>query len=246
MSRLKGKVCVVSGGAAGIGRETAAVFAGEGARVYAVDRDATGLASLAEAFPGLETATLDVTDFEAVKEFHAGLDRLDVQVNCAGMVAVGNLASCSRSDWDRSVTLNMTSIFLMMQSAVEAMLPQGSGSIINIASVISSIGAAPDRFAYGATKAGVIGMTKSVARDYASRGIRCNAICPSAVETPSMTARIDAMENSDEARHAFSSRQPVGRMGTPAEIAELAVYLASDASAFMTGGAVIIDGGAKL
>lgn len=246
MSRLKDKVCVVSGAAAGIGRETAATFAREGARVHAVDRDAAGLATLAEAFPGIEIATLDVTDADAVRGFHAGLDRLDVQVNCAGMVAVGNLAACSRADWDRSVTLNMTSIFLMMQAAVEAMLRQGSGSIVNIASVISSIGAAPDRFAYGATKAGVIGMTKSVARDYAAQGIRCNAICPSAVETPSMTARIDAMENSDEARLMFSSRQPVGRMGTPAEIAELAVYLAGDASAFMTGSAVIIDGGAKL
>src|SRR5690625_3612656 len=246
MYRLKGKVCIVSGAAAGIGRETAVAFAREGARVQAVDRDAEGLAALASAESGIEAVPLDVTDAEAVRRFHESLDQLDVQVNCAGMVAVGELASCPRADWDRSVTLNMTSVFLMMQSAVKLMLDQGSGSIINIASVISSIGGAPSRFAYGATKAGVIGMTKSVALDYASRGIRCNAICPSAVETPSMTARIEAMKNPQEARAMFSQRQPVGRMAAPREIAELAIYLAGDASAFMTGAAVVMDGGATL
>lgn len=246
LSRLKNKVAVISGAAAGIGRETAIAFAREGAIVHAVDRDASGLDTLAKEFPEIRTQVLDVTDADAVAAFHAGLERLDVQFNCAGMVAVGKLDACSRADWDRSLTLNMTSIFLMMQSGVEVMLKSGGGSIINIASVISSIGAARDRFAYGATKAGVIGMTKSVALDYAAESIRCNAICPSGVETPSMTARIEAMENPDEARKMFSSRQPVGRMGKPSEIAELAIYLASDASGFMTGSAVVIDGGAKL
>lgn len=246
MGRLEGKLCVVTGAASGIGRETALAYLREGAIVHALDRDAGGLERLAGENPGLRTANVDVVDPKAVMAFHAGLDRLDVQFNCAGMVAVGNLGACSPEDWQGSLDLNMTSIYLMMRSAVSLMQRHGGGSIINIASVISSIGAAPDRFAYGATKAAVIGMTKSVARDYAAANIRCNAICPSAVETPSMTARIEAMDDSDAARRAFSSRQPLGRMGTPAEIAELAVYLACDLSGFMTGSAVVIDGGAKL
>lgn len=246
MSRLEGKLAVITGAAAGIGRETAITFSSEGALVYAVDRDSAGLGSLADAVPGIRTQVLDVMDSGAVGAFHAGLEQLDVQVNCAGMVAVGKLDACSAADWERSLVLNMSSIFFMMQAGLPVMRKSGGGSIINIASVISSIGAARERFAYGATKAGVIGMTKSVALDYAAEGIRCNAICPSGVETPSMTARIEAMENPDEARRMFSSRQPVGRMGKPSEIAELAIYLASDASAFMTGSAVVIDGGAKL
>lgn len=246
MGRLNGKVCVVTGAAAGIGRETALAYLREGANVHALDRDAAGLDALAGDHPALKTARVDVTDPQSVLDFHARLDRLDVQFNCAGMVAVGNLEACSPEDWRRSFDLNATSIYLMMRSAVALMKRQGGGSIINIASVISSVGAAPDRFAYGATKAAVIGMTKSVARDYAAANIRCNAICPSAVETPSMTARIEAMEDSDAARRTFSSRQPLNRMGTPAEIAELAVYLACDLSGFMTGSAVVIDGGAKL
>lgn len=246
MGRLDGKVCVVTGAAAGIGRETALAYLGEGATVYALDRDPAALEALAGEGPGLRTAQLDVTDADAVAAFHDGLERLDVQLNCAGIVSVGSIEACSMEDWNRSLNVNVTSIYLMMRSAVKLMVPQKSGSIINIASVISSIGGVPDRFAYGATKAAVIGMTKSVARDYAAHNIRCNAICPSGVETPSMTARIEAMDDPDAARKAFSSRQPLGRMGTPAEIAELAVYLASDLSGFMTGGAVVIDGGAKL
>lgn len=246
MGRLENKVCVVTGAASGIGRETALAYLREGARVHALDRDERGLAELAARHPGLRVARIDVTDAAAVEAFHAGLERLDVQVNCAGMVAVGNLQACTAEDWQRSLDLNATSVFLMMRAAVGRMAPQKGGSIINVASVISSIGAAPDRFAYGATKAAVIGMTKSVARDYASANIRCNAICPSAVETPSMTARIEAMPDSAAARRDFAARQPLGRMGTPAEIAELAVYLASDLSAFMTGSQLVIDGGAKL
>jgi len=246
MARLNGKVCVVTGAGAGIGKETALAYLREGATVHALDRDPAALAALSDEQPELRTAQLDVTDADAVAAFHAGLERLDVQLNCAGIVSVGSIEACSLEDWDRALNVNVTSIYLMMRSAVKLMVPQKSGSIINIASVISSIGGVPDRFAYGATKAAVIGMTKSVARDYAVHNIRCNAICPSGVETPSMTARIEAMEDPAAARAAFSSRQPLGRMGTPAEIAELAVYLASDLSGFMTGGAVVIDGGAKL
>lgn len=247
-NRLVGKTCVVTGAAAGIGRETALAFLREGATVHAIDRDVSGLDSLAAKAPSLICHAMDVTNAKAVHRFHELLDVIHVQFNCAGMVPVGSLSDCTVEDWDAAMSLNAGAIFLMMQAAVAHMLqakPQG-GSIINMASVISSIGAAPSRFAYGATKAAVLGMTKSVALDYAAHGIRCNAICPSAVETPSMTARIAAMEDPSAARQAFSSRQAVGRMGRPDEIAELAVYLASDASAFVTGSHIVIDGGAKL
>ncbi|MBV0893543.1 SDR family oxidoreductase [Paracoccus sp. Z118] len=246
MRRLEGKTCVVSGAGAGIGRETALRFRAEGAIVHALDRHADGLSALSSEGTGISTHVVDLTDLAAVRAFHAGLPRLDVQFNCAGIVPVGRLADCDDGQWNTALAVNVTAAYGMMREAVALMARGGGGSIINMASVISSIGAAPDRFAYGASKAAVIGMTKSVALDYAGQGIRCNAICPSGVETPSMTARIDAMEDPAAARRMFSSRQPVGRMGTPAEIAELAVYLASDASAFMTGSTVVIDGGAKL
>jgi 2-keto-3-deoxy-L-fuconate dehydrogenase len=246
--RLAGKTCIVTGAAAGIGRETALAFLREGATVHAIDHDASGLNALAAKAPALACHAMDVTSADAVRMFHDTLDRIDVQFNCAGVVPVGTLLDCTAGDWDKAMSLNARAIFLMMQAAVARMAkaqPHG-GSIINMASVISSIGAAPSRFAYGATKAAVLGMTKSVALDYAAHGIRCNAICPSAVETPSMTARIAAMDDPAAARQAFSSRQAVGRMGRPDEIAELAVYLASDASAFVTGSHIVIDGGAKL
>ncbi len=246
LSRLNDKVCVVTGAAAGIGYQTARAFASEGARVLAVDRDAKGLEALKTDGLNISTTVLDVTDPAAVTTFFADIKDIDVLFNCAGMVTVGNLMNCSDQDWSRSLDLNVTSLFTMCRAAIPLMLASGGGSIINMASVISSIGAAPDRFAYGVSKAAVIGMTKSIALDYAAEGIRCNAICPSGVETPSMTARINAMDDPDAARLAFSSRQPVGRMGRPDEIAELATYLASDISAFMTGSAIPIDGGAKI
>lgn len=244
--RLEGKLCIISGAAAGIGRETALAFVAEGAEVHAIDRDATGLERLVAEAKGIIPHSFDIADAAAVEAFHATLPRVDVQFNCAGIVTLGALVECSLADWERALAVNVTSMFLMMQAALPLMQKCGGGSIINMASVISSIGGAPQRFAYGATKAAVLGMTKSVALDYAGVGIRCNAICPSGVETPSMTQRIEAMDDPAGARAMFSSRQPVGRMGTPAEIAELAVYLASDASAYMTGSHVVIDGGAKL
>lgn len=246
MLRLQDKTCIVTGAGAGIGYATAIAYSNEGAQVVALDRDETGLQQLTKANPAITAQIVDVTDLTAVQSFFSDLEKIDVLFNCAGMVAVGDLIQCSDSDWVRSMQLNVTSLFYTCRSAVPLMQTIGGGSIINMASVISSIGAAPDRFAYGASKAAVIGMTKSIARDFASQGIRCNAICPSAVETPSMTMRIDAMDDPDAARAAFSSRQPVGRMANPEEIAEMAVYLASDLSAFMTGSAVVIDGGAKL
>lgn len=246
MSRLKNKICIVTGAASGIGRTTALHFAGEGAEVAAVDIDRGALEDLAGSAQGISPHCVDVVNAEVVGEFVSGLPRIDVLFNCAGRVAVGTALECSQADFQQTMDLNVTAIFHLMRAVLPDMVAQGSGSIINMASVISSIGAAPERFAYGASKAAVIGMTKSVARDFADKGVRCNAICPSAVETPSMSARIEAMADPDAARAMFSSRQPVGRMGTPEEIAELALYLASNASRFVTGSAIVIDGGAKL
>ena len=236
----------MTGAASGIGYATALAYAGEEADVIGLDRNPDGLGQLAGTCPAIKTSVVDVTNPENVQSFFSELGHVDVLFNCAGMVAVGDLLHCSDADWTRTLELNVTSLFHTCRAAVPLMQAAGGGSIINMASVISSIGAAPDRFAYGTSKAAVIGMTKSIARDYASEGIRCNAICPSAVETPSMTARIDAMEDPDGARSAFSERQPVGRMARPDEIAELAVYLATDQSSFVTGSAIVIDGGAKL
>ena len=244
--RLHNKTCIVTGAGAGIGFATAGAFVSEGARVIALDRDQSGLLALTADHPEIETHVLDVTDADGVASFFASLGKLDVLFNCAGMVAAGDLLSCTTSDWTRTMELNVTSIYAMCRAAVPLMLSGRGGSIINMGSVISSIGAAPDRFAYGASKAAVIGMTKSIALDYSGQNIRCNAICPSAVETPSMALRIEAMEDPVAARAAFENRQPIGRMATPEEIAEMAVYLASDLSGCVTGSAIIMDGGAKL
>lgn len=246
MNRLERKTCVITGAAAGIGYSTALAFVAERALVFALDKDEEGLGRLSEACPDARPMVVDITDPAAVRSFYGQLASVDVLFNCAGKVAVGDLAACSDADWQTTLDLNVTSIFYMCREALPLMLAAGGGSIINMASVISSIGAAPDRFAYAASKAAVIGMTKSIARDYAPKGIRCNAICPSGVETPSMTARIAAMDDPEAARATFSSRQPVGRMGMPEEIAELAVYLAGDGARFVTGSAVVIDGGATL
>ena len=246
MARLNGKVCLVTGAASGIGRETAGIFAQEGATVVAVDIDGAGLEALAHEQATIATKVVDVRQNQGIQDLINGLERIDVLFNCAGRVAVGTILECAEADWQASLDLNVTAIYRLTRAVVPRMVEQQSGSIINMASVISSIGGVPDRFAYGATKAAVIGMTKSIAKDFAGDGIRCNAICPSAIETPSMTARIEAMADPDAARAMFSVRQPVGRMGTPREVADLATYLASDESRFMTGGAIVLDGGAKL
>ena len=244
--RLKNKTCVVTGAAAGIGFATASAFAVEGAHVIALDRDLNGLQALKAECPMVKTYILDVTDADAVTLFFKTSKTIDVLFNCAGMVATGNILACTRSDWTRTLDLNVSALFYMCRCILPLMVSGAGGSIINMASVISSIGAAPDRFAYATSKAAVIGLTKSIALDYASKSIRCNAICPSAVETPSMAARISAMDNPVKARAAFESRQPIGRMATTTEIAEMAVYLAGDLSGCVTGSTIIMDGGAKL
>ena len=238
--RLRGKVCLVTAAGQGIGRATAERFAAEGGEVLATDVNPTLLASLHK----METRRLDVTDPAAIARFFDDAGPFDVVFNCAGYVHQGTILDCSEEDWRFSFELNVTSMFRVIKAALPAMLDRGAGSIVNMSSVASSIKGAPNRFAYGATKAAVIGLTKSIAADYAGRGIRCNAICPGTVETPSLAERMAALPGDlGRVRESFIARQPMGRLGTPREIAELAVYLASDESAFTTGSICVIDGG---
>ena len=241
--RLQNKICVVTAAGAGIGRATAKAFAAEGASVWATDIAEEALASLAAESSSIQTALLNVTDKKAVQDFARERGAIDVLFNCAGYVHAGALLDCSEDDWDFSFNLNVKSMYRMISALLPAMIEGGGGSIVNMSSVASSIIGAPNRFVYGTTKAAVIGLTKSVAADYISHGIRCNAICPGTVESPSLEQRLAATGDYDKARSEFVARQPMGRIGLPEEIAKLAVYLASDESGYTTGHAHIIDGG---
>ena len=245
MGRLDGKTALVSAAGQGIGRASALAMAREGARVIATDINADTLAALADEATGLalEAHVLDVRDPAAVVEAATRTPAPDVLFNCAGFVANGTILECDEDAWAFSLDLNMTAMYRMLRAFIPSMLEAGGGSIINMASVASSIIAAPNRFVYGATKSGVIGMTKSVAADFVTRGIRCNAICPGTVESPSLEGRLAAMGDYDTARAAFVARQPMGRIGYPEEVAALVVWLASDESAFVTGQCHVIDGG---
>jgi len=248
--RLEGKRALVTAAGQGIGRATALAFAAEGANVLATDIAENKLSDLAEAF--VATRLLDVTDQAAIAALADELGPLDILFNCAGFVHHGTVLDVLPEDWDFSFELNVKSMYLMIRAFLPKMLDPGKGgSIINVASTASSIKGVPNRCAYSATKAAVIGLTKSVAADFITRGIRCNAICPGTVATPSLVERI-AMQGvllpggTEAARRGFIERQPMGRLGTPEEIASLAVYLASDESAFTTGAIHIIDGGFTL
>ncbi len=241
MGRLDGKRALVTAAGQGIGRATALAFAAEGARVIASDRDPALLNGLAT--EGIETLTLDVRDPDAVAAAAREIGALDVLFNCAGMVASGSILDCDEDQWAASIDLNLTAMYRMCRAFLPAMIAGGGGSIVNMASVVSSVKGAPNRFAYGASKAGVIGLTKSIAADFVGRGIRANAVCPGTVETPSLRDRLAATGDAEAARVAFVARQPLGRLGTPEEIAALVVYLASDDSAYTTGVAHVIDGG---
>ena len=243
--RLAGKRALVTAAAQGIGRATVQAFADEGAEVIATDVNEDELERL-HGLPGVSTRQLDVTDARAVRAAAADLDALDVLFNCAGFVHHGAILECEESDWDFSFDLNVKSMYSMIRAFLPAMLESGGGSIINISSVASSIKGIAHRCVYGASKAAVLGLTKSVAADYIDRGIRCNAICPGTVESPSLEARIAAFDDPDEARRAFIARQPLGRLGAPEEIAAMAGYLARDESAFTTGTQVLVDGGVTL
>ena len=239
--RLDGKKVLITAAAQGIGRATAEKFAGEGATVIATDINMEALATLKA--PTLTTRRLDVLDPAAIAAAAMEIGDLDVLVNCAGYVHHGSILDCEEKDFDFSTNLNVRAAYRMIRAFLPGMLARQSGTIVNVASIASSIIGVPNRFIYGVTKAALLGLTKSVAVEFVTKGIRCNAICPGTVETPSLGERIKALGNEEEARKAFITRQPMGRLGTAAEIAALALYLASDESGFVTGQEFIIDGG---
>ncbi|MDP6120552.1 MAG: SDR family oxidoreductase [Rhodospirillales bacterium] len=241
--RLAGKTALVTAAGAGIGRATALAFAGEGGIVWATDIDDEALASLAAEEPALTTRHLDATDSAAIAALAEELGAVDALFNCAGVVPHGTILDCDEELWDSTLTLNVTSMYRMIRAFLPAMLEAGGASIVNVSSVVSSVKGAPNRFAYGTTKAAVIGLTKGMAVDFVSQGIRCNAICPGTVNTPSWEDRVAAADDPDQARKDFTSRQPLGRIAEAGEIAALAVYLASDEAAFTTGAIHLVDGG---
>lgn len=241
MGRLTGKRALVTAAGQGIGRASALAMAREGCAVLATDVNAAALAELAEA--GLEVRVLDVRDPASIAAAVTAAGPCDVLFNCAGFVANGTILECDEDQWAFSLDLNLTAIYRVCRAFVPGMLARGGGSIINMASAVSSVIAAPNRFVYGTTKAGVIGLTKAIAADFVTRGIRANAICPATVESPSLDARLRATGDYEAARAAFIARQPIGRIGKPEEIAALVVYLASDESGYTTGVAHVIDGG---
>jgi 2-keto-3-deoxy-L-fuconate dehydrogenase len=241
--RLAGKTALITAAGQGIGLATAELFAREGARVIATDIRIDGLAG-----KPLEARKLDVLDGAAIKALAAEVGTIDVLFNCAGFVHAGSILECSEEDWDFAFDLNAKAMYRMIRAFLPAMLEKGGGSIINMSSAASSVKGVPNRFAYGASKAAVVGLTKSVAADFVTRGVRCNAICPGTVSSPSLEQRIAAQAQAqgaalDAVQAAFVARQPMGRIGKPEEIAALALYLASDESSFTTGQLHVIDGG---
>jgi len=231
----------VTAAAQGMGRGAALAFAREGARVWASDVNAAALKDLEG--QGIQTRKLDVTDEAAIGAIAREVGEVDVLFNCAGIVQHGSILDATAKDWDAGFAVNVKSMFLVTRAFLPGMLKKGRGSIINMASVASSIRGLPSRFVYGTTKAAVIGLTKSIAADYVKQGIRCNAICPGTVDTPSLQGRINAFADPVQARKDFIARQPMGRLGTVDDITGLLVFLASDESLFATGNAYSIDGG---
>jgi len=240
--RLAGKVAFVTAAAQGMGRGAALAFAREGARVWATDINASKVAEL-EGKDGIRTRGLDVTDEGAIAKLAQEVGDIDVLFNCAGIVQHGTILDAAPKDCDLGMTVNAKSMYLVARAFLPGMLRKGRGSIINMASVASSIRGLPNRFVYGASKAAVIGLTKAIAADFVGKGIRCNAICPGTVDTPSLEGRINAFADPVQARKDFVARQPMGRLGTVDDITGILVFLASDESLFATGNAYSIDGG---
>lgn len=242
MERLSGKRVLITAAGQGIGRATAELFARQGAQVIATDINEASLKGL-DAMRGVTALKLDVTNGGAVAAVVADIGPLDVLFNCAGYVAGGTILECDEKDWDFSFDLNVKAMYRLIRLTLPAMLKKGGGSIINMSSVASSLKGVPNRFVYCASKAAVIGMTKAIAADFVTQGVRCNAICPGTVDSPSLHDRLRATGDYEKALSDFVARQPMGRLGTATEIAELALYLGSDASSFTTGQTHAIDGG---
>jgi 2-keto-3-deoxy-L-fuconate dehydrogenase len=237
--RLNGRTALITAAGQGIGRATAELFAAEGATVWATDINEAALEDLKGCF----VRRLNVLSQNDIAACVSEIGAPDILFNCAGYVASGTILDCDEKDWSSSFELNVTAMYRLIRAVLPGMLERGHGSIVNMSSVASSVKGVPNRFAYGASKAAVIGLTKAVSADFTGQGIRCNAICPGTVETPSLHERLSATGDHDAAWQAFTARQPMGRVGRAAEIAALALYLASDESAFTTGHAHVIDGG---
>jgi len=244
-NRMKGKTALVTAAGQGIGKATALAFVREGAQVVATDIDLRKLAPLART-KGITIRQLDVRDEKAITGLAEEFVVVDVLFNCAGFVANGTILECTEEDWDFSMDLNVKSMYRMIRAFLPGMIKRNYGSIINVASVASTLRGVPNRCVYGTSKAAVMGLTKSVAADFISKGVRCNCICPGTIATPSLDERIDAAADPKAARKAFIARQPLGRLGTAEEIAAVALYLGSDESAYTTGTAIIADGGFTL
>jgi 2-keto-3-deoxy-L-fuconate dehydrogenase len=244
--RLAGKIAFVTAAGQGIGQATAIAFADEGALVWATDVNESSLAALSRDRPNIRTRQLDVRVTQDIADCAIELGTIDILFNCAGYVHHGSVLDCSEKDWDFAFDLNVKSMYRTCRAFLPAMLEAGKGNIVNMSSAASSIKAAPNRFVYASTKAAVIGLTKAIAADFIRSGIRCNAICPGTVQSPSLEQRIAAQGDIEKARSEFVARQPMGRIGRPEEIAALAVYLASDESSYTTGQIHIIDGGFTL
>lgn len=244
--RLAGKTAFITAAGQGMGQAAALAFAREGARVWATDINGAALKAI-DGKDGIRTSVLDVTDEQAIqrtsKEVGAQFGDIDVLFNCAGIVHHGSILDATPKDWDQAFAVNVRSMFLVTRAFLPGMLKKGRGSIINMASVASSIRGLPNRCVYGASKAAVIGLTKSLAADYVGKGVRCNAIAPGTVDTPSLAGRINAFADPAQARRDFVARQPMGRLGTVDDITGILVFLASDESLFATGNAYSIDGG---
>lgn len=241
--RLRGKTALVTAAAQGIGRASAIAMAREGAKVYATDIKQELLDNLSSEAPEIEAFVLNVLEPEQIAAAVARTGTPDILFNCSGFVHHGTILETDEKAWDFSFNLNVKAHYRMMKAALPGMLERGNGTIINMSSAASSIKGVPNRFVYAATKAAVIGMTKALAADFTTKGIRVNAICPGTVETPSLRDRMMAQGDYEKARAAFVARQPMGRMAQPEEIAALVVYLASDEAAFVTGQTFVIDGG---
>jgi 3-hydroxybutyrate dehydrogenase len=244
--RLENKNIVVTAAGQGIGRATAIVFHNEGANVIATDINDKTLETLNKEYPNIKVKNLDSTNKQAIEKFSASLNKVDVLFNAVGFVHHGTILDCDEKDWDFSFDVNVKSMYFMIKEILPKMIKQNKGNIINISSIVSSLRGLPNRFAYGATKAAIIGLTKSIAADFIKNNIRCNAIAPGTVHTPSWEERVAAAPDPAKAKKDFIARQPMGRLATAEEIAALAVYLASDESDFITGVVHPIDGGMSI